>query len=252
MERKTMKQITQLLATFGVFVFALSACNLPVKAPSSSDPLSAASTIVAMTLKAQGPLPSPVTNATPFASPVVATANVTATTKPTLTINNNTSCRGGPSQDDKVIASLAKGITVDMIAKDTADGYWLVKDPTSADICWVEAKDATPGGSFDSLPEVTPQPTANTSVPNRPGSLFFNYSCDTTSTTTTLTWSDNADNETGYHVYRLGNLVADLPPNSTSYTDIANVPPGTQLTYSVEAYNASGASPQRAATFTCQ
>lgn len=244
-----MNLIKKLLAVCGISIFALSACNLGIKAPSSTDPLSAASTIAAMTLKAQGPLPSPVSNATPFASPAAATA----TTKPTLTIkNNNSKCRGGPSQDDKVISSFNKGETVDMIAKDTADGYWLVKDPSSADICWVQAQDATPGGSFDSLPEVTPQATVNSSVPNRPGSLFYNYSCDSTSTTTTLTWADNADNENGYHVYRLGNLIADLPANSTSYSDTANVPPGTQLTFSVEAYNTSGASLQRTITFTCQ
>ena len=151
-----------------------------------------------------------------------------------------------------MIATFNKGVTVDMIAKDTADGYWLVKDPASADICWVQAQDATPGGSFDSLPEVTPQATANASVPNRPGSLFFNYKCDSTSTTTTLTWADNADNENGYHVFRLGNLIADLPANSTAYTDTASISPGIQLTFSVEAYNDSGASAQRTITFTCQ
>ena len=96
-----MKPIMKLLAVFGILVFAMSACNIGVKAPSSSDPLSAASTIVAMTLKAQGlPTSSGTSVATPFASPVVGTA--TATTKPTLYINNNnTTCRGGPSQDDK-------------------------------------------------------------------------------------------------------------------------------------------------------
>jgi hypothetical protein len=247
---KTMKPIKKLLAVFGLLVFAMSACNIGVKAPSSSDPLSAASTIVAMTLKAQGlPTSSGPSVATPFASPVAATA----TTKPTLYINNNnTKCRGGPSQDDKVIASLNKATTVDLIAKDTADGYWLIKYPPTGDICWVQAQDATPGGSFASLPEVTPQATVNVSVPNRPGSLFFNYQCDSSTTTTTLTWADTADNENGYHVYRLGNLIADLPANSTSYTDVANVPPGTQLTYSVEAYNSSGASAQRSASFTCQ
>jgi len=247
-----MKPIMKLLAVFGILVFAMSACNIGVKAPSSSDPLSAASTIVAMTLKAQGlPTSSGTSVATPFASPVVGTA--TATTKPTLYINNNnTTCRGGPSQDDKVIASLNKATTVDLIAKDTADGYWLIKYAPTGDICWVQAQDATPGGSFASLPEVTPQATVNVSVPNRPGSLFFNYKCDSSTTTTTLTWADTADNENGYHVYRLGNLIADLPANSTSYTDVANVSPGVQLTYSVEAYNSSGASAQRSASFTCQ
>jgi hypothetical protein len=247
-----MKPIKKLFMVFGILVLALLACNIGIKEPAASSPLSAASTIMAMTLKAQGlPTSGGASIATPFASPVATTA--TATIKPTLYINNNNSkCRGGPSQDDKVIASLNKGTTVDMIAKDTADGYWLVKYAPTGDICWVQAQDATPGGSFESLPEITPQATPNLSVPSRPGSLFFNYSCDSNSVTTTLSWADTSNNESGFHVYRLGNLIADLPANSTTYTDVANVQPTTQLTYSVEAYNASGSSPQRSVTFTCQ
>ena len=177
----------------------------------------------------------------------------TATVKPTLYINNNNSkCRGGPSQDDKVIALLTKATTVDLIAQDTADGYWLIKYPPTGDICWVQAQDATPSGSFAGLPEVTPQATVNVSVPNRPGSFNASATCDSSSVTTTLTWTDTSNNESGFHVYRLGNLIADLPANSTTYIDIANVSPGTQLTFSVEAYNDSGASPQRTITSTCQ
>ena len=247
-----MKPNIKLFITSGIWVLILSACNIGIKAPTSQDPLSAASTIVATTLQAQGkPTSLGPSAATPFASPVAVAA--TATTKPTLYINeNNTKCRGGPSTDDKVIATLNKATTVDMIAKDTAAGYWLVKDPASANICWVQAQDATPSGSYANLPEVTPQATANTSVPNRPGSLFYNYQCDSSSITTSLTWSDNADNEKGYHVFRLGNLIADLPANSSSYTDTANVSSGTQLTYSIEAYNDAGSSAQRSVTFTCQ
>jgi uncharacterized protein YgiM (DUF1202 family) len=235
------------LIVFGILVFALSACNIGIKAP-SSDPLSAASTIVAMTLQAQG---SPTSKgsfvATPFASPVVATA----TTKPTLFINkDNSKCRSGPGPDFKVIASFNSGTTVVLVAKDTADSYWLVKDPTSADICWVQAQDATPAGSFDSLPEVTPQASSN-KVPARPGSIIYTFSCDNTSVTTKLSWTDNANNENGYHIDRLGSQIADLPPDSNNYTDTVDYTLGTQMTYAVEAYNDAGASQPRTITFTC-
>jgi hypothetical protein len=243
-----MKLNKKLVAVVGIFLLAMPACNIGIKAPSSSDPLSAASTIVALTLQAQGLPTAEGIGATPFASPIAATP----TTKPTLTINkDNSKCRSDPSSDSKVIASYNKGTSVDLIAKDSADSYWLVKDPATANSCWVEAQDATPGGSFDSLPEVTPQ-VITSKTPNRPGSLFYNYQCDTSSITTTLTWADTADNENGYHVYRLGNLIADLPANTTSYTDTAFVSSDTQLTFSVEAYNDAGASAQRTITFTCQ
>ena len=243
-----MKSPKALSMFLSALILAALACNIGFQAP-SSDSRAAAATIVAMTLSAQGlPTSTGTTVATPFISPVAPTPTV----KPTLHINaNNAKCRSGPSQDSKVIATFNAGATVDMIAKDTADGYWIVKDPGSGDTCWVRAQDATPGGSFDSLPEVTPQASAQ-SVPTRPGSLFYNYSCDNTSVTTTLTWADAANNENGYRVYRLGNLIADLPANSTAYADTANVPFGTQLTYSVEAYNDAGASAQRSVTFTCK
>ena len=252
-----MKPIKKPFIIFGISVFALAACNIGIKAPAPSDPLSAASTIVAMTLKAQGlPTSSTSVAATPFASPAATTA--TATTKPTLYINNNnTKCRGGPSLDDKVIASLNKGTTVDMIAKDTADSYWLVKYAPTGDICWVQAQDATPAGSFAGLPEVTPAATVNVSVPNRPGSPasnFYGYNCEAvTSITVTINWIDKANNESGYRVYRLGNLIADLPSNSTTYIDTTSYSPGLGLSYSVEAYNDSGASALLSTpTFTCQ
>jgi hypothetical protein len=243
-----MKSNAILLALVGILIFALSACNLGVKAPSSEDPLSAASTIVAMTLQANGkPTSQGVLPATPFASPAVATP----TTKPTLHINtDNSKCRSGPGPDFKVIASFNAGNTVDLVAKDSPDSYWLVKDPTSLDICWVQAQDATPAGSFDNLPEVTPQATTN-KAPARPGSIVYSFSCDNTSVTTKLSWTDNASNENGYHVYRLGTQIADLPPNSNSYTDTVNYTLGSQMSYAIEAYNDAGVSQQRTITFTC-
>lgn len=242
-----MNPIKKLLSVFVFLEFVLTACNLQMNTP-SSDPLSAASTIVAMTLQAQGlPTSQGLVADTPFASPVVATP----TTKPTLVINkNNSKCRSGPSPDFKVIASYNSGTKVDLVAKDTADSYWLVKDPSSADICWVQAQDATPGGSFDNLPEVTPQVSTN-KAPARPGSIIYTFSCDNTSVTTKLSWADNANNENGYHVYRLGSQIADLPPNSNSYTDTVNYTLGTQMTYAVEAYNDAGVSQQRSISFTC-
>ena len=238
-----MKQNFKNLIIFCLLIFVLSSCNIGIKAPATANPLGAASTIVALTLQAQEPSTAPsVSAATPFASPVAPTA----TTKPTLYINNNNSkCRSGPNLDANVIATLSKGTTLDLIAKDTAGGFWLVKYVPTGDICWVQTQDATPGGSFGSLPEVTPQPTANTSVPNRPGSINFNFNCIGNSVTTTLTWTDTANNEKGYHVYRSGTLIADLPPNSKSYTDTIDIAVGGQYSYSIEAYNDAGASPQR-------
>jgi hypothetical protein len=53
-------------------------------------------------------------------------------------------------------------------------------------------------------------------------------------------WNDTATNESGYRVYRDGNLIATLGANATGYTD--SPPYGGPYTYGVEAFNAAGAS----------
>jgi uncharacterized protein YgiM (DUF1202 family) len=242
-----MYSIGKLFAVSILLIFVLTACNLQTT-PASSDPLSAASTIVAMTMQAHGlPTSQGLLASTPFASPAAATP----TTKPTLVINkDNSKCRSGPGTNFKVIASYNTGTHVDLVGKDTADSYWQVKDPASLNTCWVQAQDATPGGSFDSLPEVTPQVTT-TKAPAQPGSIVYTFTCDNTSVTTKLSWSDNANDENGFHLYRQGTQIADLPPNSTSYTDTVPYTLGSQMTYAVEAYNDVGVSPQRSIAFTC-
>jgi SH3 domain-containing protein len=234
----------------GVLVLAGLACNLGLPAPAPSDPRDAAGTIVAMTLQAQGlPTSAGLIAETPTsASPVPPTPTFS---RPILYINQNANCREGPGNNYKVVTSFTAGTSVDMLAKDSADSYWVIQIPGGTDTCWVAAEFASPGGDYQGLPEVTPEAAAK-DVPARPGSLYFNYYCDNTSVTTTLTWADIAGNENGYRVYRLGALIADLPANTTTYTDTAEVAFGTPLTFSVEAYNEVGPSPQRTVNFTCQ
>lgn len=60
-----------------------------------------------------------------------------------------------------------------------------------------------------------------------------------------LTWTDNADNETGFLVERSTNgtdfsQIADIAPNSQAFTDNDNLSHGTGYWYRVRAYNAAG------------
>ena len=248
-----MKSRKAILIFSSVLILSMVACNIGVQAPSSLSPRDAAATIVAQTLQAQG-LPTssglitntPATLASPSAvTPTSATAM--------LTINEATNCRSGPSANYEIITSAPAGTQAEIVGKDTADNYWLIKTPNGTGTCWMSGQYATPSGSYAALPEVTPDaPTPN--VPSRPGSLFYDFTCTNGGTvvTTNLTWSDTANNENGYRVYRFDTVIADLPANSSAYTDIANITFGTTLTYYVEAYNAAGASARRTASFSCQ
>ncbi|MFN2119949.1 MAG: hypothetical protein ACK2T0_06125 [Anaerolineales bacterium] len=221
---------------------ALGGCNLPgAQATPTLSVLDQAATIVAGTLGAGGISTAAPQAATP--SPTTA-VTATATTKPTLFINTDgAKCRSGAGTDFKEIASFAVGTTVDMIAKDTSDGYWFVKDPTSGSSCWVSVQDATPSGSFDLLPEITPPPVA-VEPPGKPGKGSWNYSCDDTSFTAILGWTAPQGNVNGYRVYRDGTQVANLPSSTTTYTETIDFVYGSSVSYSVEAFNEAGAGPQ--------
>ena len=54
-----------------------------------------------------------------------------------------------------------------------------------------------------------------------------------------LAWTDRSNDEVGYIVYRDGQVIANLGPNSTSYTDVAAVSAGQSVSYKVEVYNDS-------------
>lgn len=241
-----MKCASGLFALSTALALSALGCTVGPLAPSAS-PQDAVATIVALTMEAHGSATAPVFTLT--AQPTA--ASPTATTKPTLKITaSNASCTTGPGTKFDVLATYSSGTTVDMIAQDTADGYWMVKDPASGTSCWVRAQDATARGSFDLLPEVTPQ-AAGQGVPARPTVFYPNYSCDPNGLTTALTWDDAANNEKGYHVYRDGVQIADLPANSTKFSETIPFTLGSQVTYAVEAYNDAGVSGQRTLSFHC-
>ena len=246
-----MKSRIASLALPTTLILAMAACTFGQAAPAIG-PMDAAATIVAMTLAAQGISTSPGQPASPTASPAPPT--FTATAKPELKIDaNNAACRQGPGANNEILTSFSAGTTVDMIAKDTADGYWLVKDPASGSSCWVRMQDATAAGSYTLLPEVTPQATESKSVPAKPGSSssfdYWRYDCG--GGTVSLQWLDSADNEAGYRIYRNGQMVAELPAGSTSYGDSIYLGIGP-LSYSIRAYNDAGESaPLNTPDFSC-
>ncbi len=76
------------------------------------------------------------------------------------------------------------------------------------------------------------------SLPDSPGNVSATA---ISSTRIRLTWRDNSDNEDGFNVYRNGEEIATLGPNTTSYID-RDLDPGIAYSYEVSAYNRSGES----------
>jgi uncharacterized protein YraI len=232
------------IALFLVIVL-LSSCNFPTPGGQIGPEVQ---TAAAQTVQAV--LATPLSSAT--ADPgILATA--TSSGSPILSVADNTNCRSGPGTNYAIITVLAGGSSAPVVGRHPGGAYWVVDPPSVAENCWVAAEFASVSGSTAGVPEQTPDPDeAASGVPDRPGSLFYNYVCSGGTVTTTLTWTDSADNENGYRVYRYDVLIADLPPNSTQYVDEVSGGGSTLFRFTVEAYNSAGPSASRGAEFSCQ
>jgi hypothetical protein len=224
----------RLLILLFILMFLTAGCNLPVL-PGGLSPNDQAATAVALTLQA---------NATSIPSP--------AGSGPVLTVDGNTNCRSGPGTNYKIVTTLPAGTSVQIIGQYSGGTYWIVTAPDGKGPCWILAELGKVTGDISKLPVTTLEANQAGGIPARPVYFFYQYECPAGNLTTTLTWSDSSNNETGFHIYRYGVLIAELPANSTSYTDVTYVTPGSSITYSVTAFNDAGESALRTESFNCQ
>lgn len=242
-----LKSRRNLLILSSILVLILSACTSATQTPPAPSVNDEALTIVALTFQAatqSAELSTPTALPSPAATPTVG--------KPVLYINGNVKCRTGTSPNFKVVTSFVPGTTVEMVGKDPAVSAWLVRIPVSMDTCWILAQDASPSGDYQNLPVVTPQPSTQ-QLPSAPAGISWPYICTYAhdvvyQVTVNLSWMDPTRNANGFRVYRQDTLIADLPADTTAFTDKADVTIGSQLTYSVEAYNDAGVSPRGSIT----
>ena len=244
-----------LLTGICILILAVLACNLNKSSPSSLSQ-AAINTVVAQTMQAfesaSPTAPAVLLNTPALNTPVLSTPTlmtpVSTTPSPSATpmavIKAVTYCLAGPAETYNGITNLNPNQTAAVLGKDSAGDYWLIQ--TASGECWVAAQYVVITGNTQNIPTVTPPPTTTTGVPAAPGNLSYSYSCASlTEATITLTWKDVANNESGYRVYRDSSPIAELPANSTTYTDNTSRSPGSVFSYSVEAFNSFGASIQR-------
>jgi hypothetical protein len=89
----------------------------------------------------------------------------------------------------------------------------------------------------DTVPLVAAPPAPR----NAPIWSIYRYTCELAAgggtMTMNLAWTDRSNNEDGFNVYRNGQVIATLAPDSISFVDVAFVATGKSLDYSVEAFN---------------
>ena len=230
-------------------IFAILACNSPLANPTPEESAPEIQTAAAQTLQViLTPSISASTQLSPVANTPLATATrVGATTQtptysvPMLTVREQTNCRAGPGQDYEILFTYLPGKELEIVGRYDPDNYWLVKaveSPTGT--CWLWGEFVEVTGSYGAVPSVTPPATVTSAPPQAPSIVEWEFSCSGGTITFIVSWEDKANNETGYRVFRNGETVAELPANSSSYTDTMTPTGNENVDYYLQVYSPFG------------
>lgn len=155
--------------------------------------------------------------------------------------------------DDAINCRLGPGVNYDRVFQ-TKPGdsfkivgifppnFWVIS--TGAGECWISGEFATPMGNLQTVPTVTLPPTPAGGAPEAPtfSKNGWSWFCQGTGQVeVTLVWTDNANTEKGYRVFRNDELATELPANSTFFKEVLVYPGGQGLLYKIEAFNEVGA-----------
>lgn len=257
-----MKPSSRLRFAIFVLISAMLACNVP----GTPQPLSVndqAATAIAQTLQAQDQNGGdvPVTGTASITPTVTALSTQTSAATPTitptystpmLTVLQQTNCREGPGQDYEVIFTYLAKKKLEIAGRYDPNNYWLVKSPDSkTGTCWLWGEYVELSGSYWVIPTVTPPPTATLAPPQAPSLEDWRFDCSVGTMTFTMKWTDKATNETGYRVFRDGEMVSELPANSTSFTETIPMQAGDTASYYLQVFGPSGSANSSIMKLTC-
>ena len=240
-----MKRISLAFITLGLL---LSSCNLPGTESTNPEVATAAALTIQAVLTNSA-------NATPLASPIASESVIAESTptfsQPMASVGEVTNCRSGPGTKYERVTQILPTDQVKIIGF-FPPNYWIVS--TKFGDCWLSGEFATPIGSFASVSTVSAPSTPKGDTPEaatftKNGWTFLCYPPDQADIT--LTWNDKADNETGYRVLRNGEVIAELPANSTTFAETIKLLSGQSMGYQIRAYNLIGETDSTIATITC-
>ena len=258
----------RIYVAFSVMLMAVLACNAP-----SSQQLSP--TELAATITSQASTISAPTATSPFPTDTPAPEFTATPSVPEVSVTSPTNCRTGPSVSYDLLYTLNPGESAQVVGKYSAANYWIIDNPNGG-TCWLWGQYSVLSGNTANLPEYTPPPVPTPSGVAAPKNFSASSSCSDSGTPSidnihvSLTWTDVANNEDGYHIYRNNVLLATLAPNTTSYADdttitvppieTATVEPGTatptlqpvtKIKYSIDAFNNFGHSSLKELNIDC-
>ena len=247
-----MNQKSKIRLTVFVLLTAILACNSPLANP----PQEAAPEIQTAAAQTLQVMLTPSISATIQQPLIVRTTNTSAATAtkvgavtqtptysvPMLTVLEQTNCRAGPGQDYEILFTYLAGKKLEIVGRYDPDNYWLVKSAESPiGTCWLWGEYVEVTGSYGAVPSVTPPATVTSAPPQAPSIVEYKFSCaDDGTITFIVSWVDKANNETGYRVFRNGESVAELPANSSSYTETMTPTGNENVDYYLQVYSPFG------------
>ncbi|RPI89041.1 MAG: SH3 domain-containing protein [Chloroflexi bacterium] len=239
-------------------LLAILACNLPVEqivAPGDVQ------TAAALTVQAVFLTPSLTGNESPSPAPktpsVTSSPGLTMTVTPTysvpmLTVQESTNCRTGPGESYEIVFTYTSGKKLEVVGRYDPGNFWLVKSNESpSGTCWMWGEYAEVTGSYWAVSSVTPPPTSTERPPLAATLLEWSYQCEGRTINFTVEWRDNANNETGYRLFRNEELLVELPANTTTYAEAYTPPQGQAATYAIQVYGPAGSASTYVGSMRC-
>jgi fibronectin type 3 domain-containing protein len=182
---------------------------------------------------------TPTASLPPFA-PTNLTAAATSGSDVHLSWTDNSSTETGFQIDRATDAAFTQNVETQTSAANSGTTAGFNDSNLTAGVTYYYRVRATNafGDSFNSnIVNVTP-PTIPLTPSNARATLV-------TTTEIDLAWDDNSNNEDGFHIFRrdggagLFNLIATLPPNTTTFAN-PGLRPATQYDYHIQAFNVAG------------
>jgi hypothetical protein len=233
----------------------LSACNFPEDSAASQELM-----MTAAALTVESALKTPLATPTLASTPSVVTGETQSASSFTSTpssgqamasVGDVTNCRSGPGTNYERITQILPAEQLPIVGF-FPPNYWIVNSKLGQ--CWLSGEFATPSGNFAAVPTVTAPPTPQGNKPEAPTfpNNGWTYLCyGPGQADIVLNWNDKANNETGYRVLRNGEIAAELPANSTNFSETIALNSGQSVSYQIQAYNLIGESISSTAKITC-
>jgi hypothetical protein len=243
----TQTQITKLAAA--ILVLAILACNMPFEQiPPPGEVQTAAALTVQAALSTASVTATRAASVTPESgtpSPTrspAETATITSTSSvPILTVRESTNCRTGPGENYEIVATYLAGRELEIVGRYEPGDFWLVRSSeSSSGTCWIWGEYADVTGSTGDVPSVTPPATATGAPPRAAVILEWNFFCSGGALNFTVSWRDATADEAGFRIFRNGEAIVELPPNTTTFTDVYDIGENESVEYYIQVYSTSG------------